>query len=236
MEEQEKNNKEVMVILPEPENEEDKKKRRKRIIMLLVMMFILVADIAGILAYFATMKDYHRGDSDTSYVISDESKAIYDNLLTFVKAACGTDHPKPNKIVAINYQDNKLVVSSTDDVNEIYVTYNHTGNIDSAINVFSTGVPSLEGYSVESIFTVSNDKTVNCERYTMEGYRKGIVSKSLTDNYYISFTGLCSCGAYKSLVHTEYVDSGIYENILSVDQDDKVLYDLLYVILNGIED
>ena len=235
MEEQESKSKETLVILPEPENEEDKKKRRKRIIMLLVMMFILVADISGILAYFATMKDYHKGDSDTPYVISEESVSIYQNLLTFVKNACGADHPKPNKIIAINYSEDKLLVSSTNDFNEIYVTYNHSGGIENALNVFTNGVPSLEGYSVDSIFTVSNEKTVNCENYTMDGYRKGIVSKSLTDNYYISFTGLCSCGAYKSLVHTDYVDSGVYENILSVKQEDnKIIFDLLYIILNEI--
>ena len=235
MEEQD-NNKEIQVILPEEETEEDKKKRKKRIIVLLIMMFVLVADLSGILAYFATMKDYHKGSQDTNYVIAEESVSIYHNLFSFIKNACNTDgHPIPTDIVAINFQDNKLLVSSKNDANEIYVTFNHTGDINSAIALFTDGVPSLSNYSVESTFTISDEKTVNCENYTMDGYRSGIVSKSLTDNYYISFTGLCSCGAYKSLVHADYVDSGVYENILSVNQDNKILYDLLYVILNGIE-
>lgn len=236
MEEKDKNinEKEVLVILPEEETEEQKKKRNKRIIILLIMAFVLVGDIAGILAYFAIKRENRRGNSDTPYVISEQSITIYDNLLTFINNACGTDHPKPNKIVAINYQDNKLVVSSVNDTNEIYVTYNHTGGIDDTLSVFSYGVPSLQGYSVESLFTISDDKAVNAGNYTMDGYRTGVVSKSITDNYYISFTGLCSCGAYKSLVHTEYIDSGIYENVLSAKQEDnKTIFDLLYIITNG---
>ena len=235
--EEKDNDKEIQVILPEDETEEDKKKRNKRIIILLIMMFVLVADLSGILAYFATMKDYQKnGEEDNNYVIAEESVSIYHNLLTFVKNACNEDgHPVPSNIVAINYQDNKLLVSSKNDTNEIYLTYNHTGDINSAIALFTDSVPSLSNYSVESTFTISEDKAVNCERYTMDGYRSGIVSKSLTDNYYISFTGLCSCGAYKSLVHADYVDGGVYENILSVNQDNKILYDLLYVILNEIE-
>ena len=235
MEEKDKNinEKEVMVILPEEETEEDKKKRKKRIIMLLVMMFVLVADIAGILAYFATMKDYHRGDSDTSYVISEESKSIYQNLLSFVKNACGTDHPKPNQIVAVNYENNKLAVSSKNDTNEIYLTYNHEGGIDDTLSLFKTGVPSLEGYSVESAFYLTNEKELNINNYVVDNQSISLVSKTLTDQYYVSFTYSCSCGSMISMVHQEYDENNNYTNKLSVPKENKILYDLLYVIVTS---
>ena len=48
------------------------------------MAFVLVGDIAGILAYFAIKRENRRGNSDTPYVINEQSITIYDNLLTFI--------------------------------------------------------------------------------------------------------------------------------------------------------
>ena len=236
---EEKENKEVQVILPEQETEEDKKKRKKRIIFLLVLMFVLVSDVAGILAYFAMMNNYHKGSSDNNseYVISEESTSIYNNLLTFINNACGTDYSHPTDIVAINYEDNKLLVSSKNDTNEIYVTYNHTGDISSALAVFTDSVPPLVGYSIESSYTISGDKPLNDSNYVRDDVHKGIVTKSITDKYFVSFTGLCTCGAYKSVVHQPYSDDGVYDKIITAKQEEnKILFDLLYIVTNGLEE
>lgn len=237
MEEKDNNIKEVQVILPE-ENEEENKKKKKRLVILLVMLCVLVGDVAGILAYFATVNNYHSGgNSDSGYVISEESTSIYNNLLTFIKNACGTDYPHPTDIVAVNYQDNNLLVSSKNDTNEIYVTYTHEGGITSALSEFTNNAPSLIGYSIESAYTISEDKPLNDSNYVRDDEHIGIVTKSITNKYFVSFTGLCNCGAYKSVVHQEYNDEGIYDSVITAKQEEnKVLFDLLYIVTNGFDE
>ena len=185
------NNKEITVILPEPETDEQKKRRRKRIIALFVMSIVAVADLSGILAYFATKNN----KKEDTYQVSEESISIYNNLLTFIKDACGTDHSQPSEIVAVDYRDDKLLVSSKNKTNEIYVEYEYVGGIDGALSQFKTGTPTLEGYSIESAFTISDEKQLNIISYAENKTYVGIVSKSLTNQYYLSSTYSCTCGS-----------------------------------------
>lgn len=218
-------NQEVKYKLP---NKEELKKKNRRITSIFVLLTTITIDLFGLLAYVVTVKDKQ---SREKYVVSEEAKAIYTNLLTFIKEACeDNSHPIPNEIIGINYQDNKLLVSTRNETNEIYVTYNHTGDITSAISAFQNSVPSIEGCEIESAYEITSDKELNIGSSILDNQYKGIVSKSITNDYYVSFTGLCSCGSMISMVHQPYSDSGNYTNKLNAPKDNKLVYDLLYVI------
>ena len=101
------NNQEVKYNLP---NEEEQKKKNRRITGIFVLLTTIVIDVCSLLAYFATLKDKEKKET---YVVSEESKLIYNNLLTYIKNICDDEgHPIPNQIIGINYQDNKLLIYS----------------------------------------------------------------------------------------------------------------------------
>ncbi|MBO4856251.1 MAG: hypothetical protein J5511_02635 [Bacilli bacterium] len=222
--------KNVLVKLPE-ESEEQKKKKERRIFALFAMGLMVVSDIAGLLAYLS-IKYNHKEDE---YHPSEESKTIYSNLLSFIQNACSTDHPRPTELVAINYQDNQLLISSKNEMNEIYVTYNCEGGIETALTAFQNSVPSLEGYSVESAFTITDEKQLNITTYVENNNYVGLVSKSISNQYYVSSTYLCTCGSLISIVHQPYDEGGNYPVKLMASKEEKLVYDLLYVITYGVE-
>ena len=224
---EEKDNKSVL----SNQSEEQNKKKERRMFALFAMGLMVVSDIAGLLAYLS-IKYNHKEDE---YHPSEESKTIYSNLLTFIQNACSTDHPRPTELVAINYQDNQLLISSKNETNEIYVTYNCEGGIETALTVFQDGIPSLEGYSVESSFTITDEKQLNITTYVENNNYVGLVSKTLTNEYYISSTYLCTCGSLISIVHQPYDEGGTYLNKLNAPKENKLVYDLLYVITFGVE-
>ena len=224
--------KDVLVKLPEPETEEQKKKRNRRTFILFMMCLMTVSDVAGILAYLSIK--YNKEESQ--YYVSEESISIHNNLLAFVKSACeDSDHPVPNQIVAIDYRDNQLLISSKNETNEIYVTYDCDGGIETALKVFQKGVPTSEGYSIESALTITDEKELNITTYAEDNNYVGLVSKSLTNQYYVSSTYLCTCGSLISIVHQPYDEGGTYLNKLSASKKDKFIYDLLHVVIHGIE-
>ena len=222
---EEMSNQEVKYNLP---NEEEQKKKKRRITGIFILLTTIVIDICSLLAYFATLKDKEKKET---YVVSEESKSIYNNLLTYIKNICDDEgHPIPNQIIGINYQEDNLLISSKNDTNEIYVTYDHTGGLEEILLSFKNGVQSLEGYSIESSYVLDNEKELNIGSAILDNQHIGIVSKSITNEYYVSFTGLCSCGSMISMVHQTYDDSGNYTNKLSTPKDNKLVYDLLQVI------
>lgn len=222
------NNQEVKYNLP---NEEEQKKKNRRIVGIFVLLTTIVIDVCSLLAYFATLKDKEKKET---YVVSEESKSIFNNLLTYIKNICDDEgHLIPNEIISINYQDDKLLVSSINDTNEIYVTYNHTGGLEETLLSFKDSVPTSSSYSIESLFELDNEKELNIGSAILDNQHIGIVSKSITNEYYVSFTGLCSCESMISMVHQPYDDSGNYTNKLNAPKDNKLVYDLLYVIAFG---
>ena len=222
------NNKDVLVKLLDPETEEQKKKRNRRTFILFMMCLLAVSDVAGILAYLSIK--YNKEESQ--YHVSKESISIHNNLLTFVKTICEDDgHPSPNQIAAIDYRNNQLLVSSKNETNEIYVTYDCGGGIETALSAFQNGVPTLEGYSIESTFTITDEKQLNITTYVEDNNYVGLVSKSVTNQYYVSSTYLCTCGSLISIVHQSYDEGGTYLNKLSASKKDKLVYDLLYLIV-----
>ena len=223
--------KDVLVKLPDPETEEQKKKRNRRIFILFAMCLMAVSDFAGILAYLSIK--YNKQNNE--YHVSQESISIYNNLLAFIQNACGTDHPHPIDIVAIDYRDNQLLVSSKNETNEIYVTYDCGGGIETALKAFQNSVPTLEGLSIESAFTITDEKQLNITTYAEDNNYVGLVSKSLTNQYYVSSTYLCTCGSLISIVHQPYDEGGTYLNKLNAPKENKLVYDLLYVITFGVE-
>ena len=219
------NNQEVKYNLP---NEEEQKKKNRRIVGIFVLLTTIVIDVCSLLAYFATLKDKEKKET---YVVSEDAKSIYNNLLTYIKTICDDEgHPIPNQIIGINYQDDKLLVSSKNDTNEIYVTYDHTGGLEETLLSFKNSVPSLEGYSIESSYVLDNEKELNIGSAILDNQHIGIVSKSITNEYYVSFTGLCSCGSMISMVHQPYDEDGNYTNKLNAPKENKLVYDLLYTI------
>ena len=219
------NNQEVKYNLP---NAEEQKKKNRRITGIFVLLTTIVLDACSLFAYFATLKDKEKKET---YVVSEESKSIHNNLLTYIKTICDDEgHPIPNQIIGINYQNDKLLVSSKNDTNEIYVTYDHTGGLEETLLSFKNSVPSLEGYSIESSYVLDSEKELNIGSAILDNQHIGIVSKSMTNEYYVSFTGLCSCESMISMVHQSYDDSGNYTNKLNAPKDNKLVYDLLYVI------
>ena len=224
--------KDVLVKLPEPETEEQKKKRNRRTFILFMMCLMVVSDVAGILAYLSIK--YNK--EEDQYHVSEESVSIHNNLLAFVKSVCEDDgHPIPNQIVSVNYQSNQLLISSKNETNEIYVTYDCEGGIETALKVFQKGVPTSEGYSIESALTITDKKELNITTYAEDNNYVGLVSKSLTNQYYISSTYLCTCGSLISIVHQPYDEDGTYLNKLNASKENKLVYDLLYVITFGVE-
>ena len=224
--------KDVLVKLPEPETEEQKKKRNRRTFILFAMCLMAVSDVAGILAYLSIK--YNK--EEDQYHVSEESISIHNNLLAFVKTICEDDgHSIPDQLVGVNYQDNQLLVSSKNETNEIYVTYDCGGGIETALKAFQNSVPSLEGYSIESAFTITNEKQLNITTYVENNNYVGLVSKTLTNEYYISSTYLCTCGSLISIVHQPYDEGGTYLNKLNAPKENKLVYDLLYVITFGVE-
>lgn len=224
------NNQEVKYNLP---NAEEQKKKNRRITGIFVLLTTIVLDACSLFAYFATLKDKEKKET---YVVSEESKSIHNNLLTYIKTICDDEgHPIPNQIVGINYQDNQLLISSKNETNEIYVTYDCGGGIETALRAFQNSVPSLEGYSIESTFTLTNEKQLNITTYVENNNYVGFISKSLTDLYYVSSTYLCTCGSLISIVHQLYDEGGTYLNKLSASKENKLVYDLLYVITFGVE-
>ena len=223
------NNQEVKYNLP---NEDEQKKKNRRITGIFVLLTTIVIDVCSLLAYFATLKDKEKKET---YVVSKESKSIYNNLLTYIKNICDDEgHPIPNQIVGINYQDDKLLISSKNDTNEIYVTYDHIGGLEETLLSFKDSVPTTSSYSVESLFELDNEKELNVGSAILDNQHIGIVSKSITNEYYVSFTGLCSCGSMISMVHQPYDDSGNYTNKLNAPKDNKLVYDLLHVVAYGL--
>ncbi len=223
-------NQEVKYNLP---NEEEQKKKNRRIRGIFVLLTTITLDICALLAYIATIQDKKKREE---YVVSEESISIHNNLLTFVKTICDDNgHPIPNQIIGINYQDDKLLISSKNDTNEIYVTYDHIGGLEETLLSFKNSVPSLEGYSIESSYVLDNEKELNIGSAILDNQHIGIVSKSIANEYYVSFTGLCSCGSMISMVHQQYDDSGNYTNKLNAPKDNKLIYDLLYIVAYGLE-
>lgn len=223
--------KDVLVKLPEPETEEQKKKRNRRTFILFAMCLMAVSDVAGLLAYLSIK--YNKKDDE--YRVSEESISIHNNLLTFIQNACGSEHPVPTELVAIDYRDNQLLISSKNETNEIYVTYDCEGGIETALKVFQKGVPTSEGYSIESALTITDKKELNITTYAEDNNYVGLVSKSLTNQYYVSSTYLCTCGSLISIVHQPYDEGGTYLNKLNAPKENKLVYDLLYVITFGVE-
>ena len=224
---EEKDNKSVLSNQPEEQN----KKKERRMFALFAMGLMVVSDIAGLLVYLSIK--YNKKEDE--YHVSEESISIHNNLLTFIQNACGTDHPTPTDIVAVDYKDNQLLISSKNETNEIYVTYNCEGGIETALSSFQNSVPSLEGYSVESAFTITDEKQLNITTYVQDNNYVGLVSKTLTNEYYISSTYLCTCGSLISIVHQPYDEGGTYLNKLNAPKENKLVYDLLYVITFGVE-
>ena len=224
------NNQEVKYNLP---NEEEQKKKNRRITGIFVLLTTIVIDVCSLLAYFATLKDKEKKET---YVVSEESKSIYNNLLTYIKNICDDEgHPTPNQIIGINYQDDKLLISSKNGTNEIYVTYDYTGGLEETLLSFKDSVPTSSSYSIESLFELDNEKELNIGSAILDNQHIGIVSKSLTNEYYVSFTGLCSCGSMISMVHQPYDGSGNYTNRLNASKDNKLVYDFLRVVAFGLK-
>ena len=224
------NNQEVKYNLP---NEEEQKKKNRRITGIFVLLTTIVIDVCSLLAYFATLKDKEKKET---YVVSEESKSIYNNLLTYIINICDDEgHPTPKQIIGINYQDDKLLISSKNDTNEIYVTYDHTGGLEKTLLSFKDSVPTTSSYSIESLFELDNEKELNIGSAILDNQHIGIVSKSITNEHYVSFTGLCSCGSMISMVHQPYDDSGNYTNKLNTPKDNKLVYDFLHVVAYGLE-
>lgn len=223
-------NQEVKYNLP---NEEEQRKKNRRITGIFVLLTTITLDICALLAYIATIQDKKKREQ---YVVSEESIAIHNNLLSFIKTICEDDsHPIPNQIIGINYQEDKLLISSKNDSNEIYVTYNHTGGLEETLLSFKNSVPTLEGYAIESSYVLDNEKELNIGSAILDNQHIGIVSKSITNEYYVSFTGLCSCGSMISMVHQPYDEGGNYTNKLNAPKDNKLVYDLLRVMAYGLE-
>ena len=219
------NNQEVKYNLP---NEEEQKKKNRRITGIFVLLTTIVIDVCSLLAYFATLKDKEKKET---HVVSEESKFIYNNLLTYIRNICDDEgHPIPNQIIGINYQEDKLLISSKNDTNEIYVIYDHTGGLEETLLSFKDSVPTSSSYSIESSYVLDNEKELNIGSAILDNQHIGIVSKSITNEYYVSFTGLCSCGSMISMVHQPHDDSGNYTNKLNAPKANKLVYDLLYVI------
>ena len=224
------NNQEVKYNLP---NEEEQKKKNRRIVGIFVLLTTIVIDVCSLLAYFATLKDKEKKET---YVVSEDLKSIYNNLLTYIKTICEDEsHPIPNQIIGINYQEDKLLISSKNDSNEIYVRYDHTGGLEETLLSFKDGVPTSSSYSIESLFKLDNEKELNIGSAILDNQHIGIVSKSITNEYYVSFTGLCSCESMISMVHQPYDDSDNYTNKLNAPKDNKLVYDLLHVVAYGLE-
>lgn len=222
------NNQEVKYNLP---NEEEQKNKNRRITGIFVLLTTIVIDVCSLLAYFATLRDKEKKET---YVVSEESKSIYNNLLTYIKYICDDEgHQIPKQIIGINYQDDKLLISSKNDTNEIFVRYDHTGGLEETLLSFKDSVPTSSSYSIESLFELDNEKELNIGSAILDNQHIGIVSKSITNEYYVSFTGLCSCGSMISMVHQPYDDSGNYTDKLNTPKDNKLVHDLLYVIAFG---
>lgn len=218
-------NQEVKYNLP---NEEEQRKKNRRITGIFVLLTTITLDICALLAYIATIQDKKKREQ---YIVSEESKVIHNNLLTFIKTICEDDsHPIPNQIIGVNYEDDKLLISSKNDTNEIYVSYTHTGGLEETLLSFKNSVPTLEGYSIESSYVLDNEKELNIGSAILDNQHIGIVSKSITNEYYVSFTGLCSCGSMISMAHQPYDEGGNYTNKLNASKDNKLVYDLLYII------
>ncbi len=223
-------NQEVKYNLP---NEEEQKKKNRRITGIFVLLTMITLDLCALLAYTATIQDKKKRKQ---YVVSEESITIHNNLLTFVKTICEDDgHPVPNQIIGINYQEDKLLISSKNDSDEIYVTYDHTGGLQETLLLFKNSVSTLEGYSIESSYVLDNEKELNIGSAILDNQHIGIVSKSITNEHYVSFTGLCNCGSMISMVHQPYDDGGNYTNKLNAPKDNKLVYDLLHVVAHGLE-
>ena len=76
------NNQKVKYNLP---NAEEQKKKNRRITGIFVLLTTIVIDVCSLLAYFATLKDKEKKET---YVVSEESKSIYNNLLTYIENIC----------------------------------------------------------------------------------------------------------------------------------------------------
>ena len=138
------------------------------------------------------------------------------------------------RLVAVKYVNGKWLCRC-DCGNEIYVTYDHIGGLEETLLSFKNSVPSLEGYSIESSYLLDNEKELNIGSAILDNQHIGIVSKSITNEYYVSFTGLCSCGSMISMVHQPYDEGGNYTNKLNAPKDNKLVYDLLHVVAYGLE-
>ena len=231
MDTQDNNNKEVKVILPKQEDEEEKKKRKKRFLLLLIGMIVIVADISGLLAFITIQDAINKRNSseEQPYVVKEETKTIYNNLLAFFDVAGEGLHPTPNKLVSVTFKDNRLYMVGVNDTNAIVVNrLTEKDNITDALALFSNSVPSIGDSSIESSYTLDPNTEVNLECHEKVGY----VYTSLTSQKYIACTYYTVENYIMSLPHQEYSPIGVYTNIDSATpEDNPLVYDLYRYML-----
>lgn len=216
------NNKEV--ILPEPENEQEKKGRKRRILFLFIGMFVLVGDLAGLLAYCAIKRNSQKKE----YEVSETTIKLYDNLLSYFSKCAEDVHSKAKEIVSVTFKDNILSMSGINDDNEIVINYlTDKDNIEDALSLFEESVPSVEGTTIESSYTI-NSKELNIDNEYI-----GVISTSLMDEKYIACTYVYDEKNIISIPHQEYKENHQYSDSMTANiNDDQLLYDLYYYLIN----
>ena len=207
------------------ETPEQRKKIQKRTIFICGGITILIMDLVTLAAYL-TLKLYEPHE----YKVKESTISLYNNLLSFFSEASEGVHPIPNELISVTYKDSYLSLVGINDTNEITIKYQvDKNNINDALKMFEKSLPSIEGIEIESSYVIQN-KELNIENKEY----KGIISTSISDNRYVSYTCRLDDKNLCSYPHQLYNESGIYSDETKANiKDNQYLYDLYHYIIYG---
>ena len=224
------NKEEPKVIYVKVDNDDDNKKK-KRLIAVIILCFVLVIDVVLALIFIPKFLNKNNTTTESSYVMDENTSTRYNNLLGYInKERNDVSKPEMNKIVSLEFVNNKLEISLKNEESPSYIEIKLPSDIETsgdALSIFNKGI-NLGKYE-----TVIYDEQFSVKELNIKDKQSvnGIVSTTGVEDF-VSYTA----GENYSLIsssHKIYNNDGLYDYTAVTEKGDKVTYDFYYYILNN---
>lgn len=227
------NQEEKVVYVKAKDEDSEKKNKRRKIIALILGLFVVVDIILGIIFIPKIIKNLNKqSNTPSSYVMDKHTETRYNNLLSYVnqQRQDGGYSSDMTSIVALSFSKPNLQISYKNDAKPGYLSVNmdDCADFSEALNSFNNGIPTPGKYVYEvrdeEFYT---SKNININSSLIQGHISSFGTK-----IYLSCTYLYNDTTIASITHQDFNDEGIYTPYKVTEQENKILFDLYYFILN----
>ena len=226
------------------ENQEQRpnKEQKKTLVVIgvLAVTTIVLDVLISLITYYVATGKFNKQfekESESIYVVNEETIQIHDHLLEFLKDQAEIDISgyTPKKIIALTFENGILHVATEDNNNTLTfdVPTSYT-SVDEALNLFKDTKPDVNEYTIPVGKEINDDNYFNPETATKGQKHVGHASYiDGIDKKYVSFSGLYDEKNYVTVYHEEYREDGLYNTKKANIDSDPLFYDFLFYIVNN---